>query len=541
MKILVSDPLPSEGIEMLKEKAEVTEYNCKDPLELESIIGDYDALIVRSGTQVTPEVIEAGKKLKVIGRAGVGVDNIDVDKATEKGIVVINTPEGNTISAAEHTIALITSLARNIPNAHHSTRSGSWERSKFLGVELYKKSLGILGLGRIGREVARRARAMGMYVLAYDPYVSPEQGKKMGLEIVGLNNLLQEADFLTLHLPDIPSTHHLIDEVKIEIMKPGVYIVNCARGGLIKEEALCKGLQEGKIAGAAIDVFETEPPENCPLLEMDNVIVTPHLGASTAEAQNNVAIQAAEQVLTALEGGSVCYAVNVPAEMPESTSEIKPYQPLMELLGSFYMQFFGGPIDEVEIKYSGEIAEKKLSPLTTSCLTGMLQVFMGDQVNHVNAPLLAQNRGIKFKEVYTSSIDNFTNLVTLTVKSGGGVNTLSGTVFSQDDIRIVQINDYEIEVLPSSHILLCTYKDQPGVIARLTTSLGEEEINIAGMQVGRKNAGGEALMVLQIDDPLSKRVQDRIKSIDQINCVYYVEPWLKKNILHNRKEEPVGK
>lgn len=537
MKILVSDPLPAEGIEVLKQKAEVTEFNCSTSDELEAVIGDYDALIVRSGTTVTPGVIEAGKNLKVIGRAGVGVDNIDLEEATRKGIVVINTPEGNTISAAEHTIALLSSLARNIPAANHTTKNGKWNRSQYLGVELYKKNLGIVGLGRIGIEVARRARAMGMHILGYDPYVSAKKSEKYGIELVDLEWLVSNADFMTLHLPDKPTTRHIIDADKIAMMKPCARIVNCARGGLIDEEALCNALREGKIAGAALDVFETEPPESCPLLELDNVIVTPHLGASTREAQNNVALQAAEQVLNALDGKPVKYAVNVPMEMPESMAEVKPFMPLMELLGSFYMQFFSGPVDDIELRYSGAIAEKSLAPLTNTCLTGMLQFIIGDRVNYVNAPMLAKNRGITIKEVYTRNVDNFANLIELVVKSNGGVNTLAGTLFNHDDMRIVQIDKYHIEVLPSPHILICRYIDSPGIIASLTNILGKEEINIASMQVGREIIGGEAIMVLQIDDPLSLRVLDKIKAISQVTSIDYVEPWKKHDTTQAEKTE----
>ena len=530
MKILVSDPLPAEGMEKLKERAEVTEFNCDSPEELEPIIGEYEALIVRSGTKVTPELIEAGKNLKVIGRAGVGVDNIDVGKATEHGIVVINAPEGNTISAAEHSIALLTSLARNIPTAHHSLKNGGWERGRFLGV---------VGFGRIGNEVARRARAMGMQIMAYDPYITTEQAQKQGIQVVSLEHLVREADFITLHLPNVPSTYHIIDEEKIAAMKPEVRIINCARGGLIDEEALCKALQEERIAGAALDVFENEPPEPCSLLEMENVIATPHLGASTREAQTNVAIQVADQVVKALDGEPVGYAVNVPVEMPESMSDVEPFMPLMELMGSFYTQYFGGPIKEVELRYCGEIAEKSLSALTTSCLTGMLQVFMGDQVNHVNAPMLAKNRGIKFQEVYSNSVSTFTNLITLNVKSNGKDHSIKGTLFNQDDMRIVQIDDYHIEVLPSPHILICKYTDSPGIIANLTTILGEEEINIAGMQVGRETIGGEAIMVLQLDDPLSRRTKDKINRLEQVTSVQYVEPWKKFETPQVTKKEKV--
>ncbi len=356
MKVLVTDPLSAEGMEILDQETEVTTNFCENPEELLEIISEFDALIVRSGTKVPAEVIDAGVNLKVIGRAGVGVDNIDVRRATEKGIMVINTPESNTISAAEHTIALLTSLSRNVAKASASVKKGEWKRGHFLGVELYEKTLGIIGLGKIGIEVARRCRAMGMNLLGYDPYVPPEQVEKIGVKMVSLEDLLQQSDFITLHLPLVNSTHHIIGEKELAQMKDGVRIINCARGGLIDEQALCNAIDEGKVAGAALDVVETDPPYECPLIKQENVVLTPHLGASTREAQVNVAIQVANQVLRALRGEPVDYAVNVPVLMPEVLEEVKPFLSLMRMLGSLYMQFFGGTVEELEIHYSGEIA-----------------------------------------------------------------------------------------------------------------------------------------------------------------------------------------
>ncbi len=523
MKILVSDPLSSEGIEILKEQAEVTEQTFQSQEQLAAVIGEYDALIVRSGTKVTADIIDAGKKLKVIGRAGVGVDNIDVDKATEKGIMVINAPEGNTISAAEHAIAMLTALARNISEANASVKKGEWKRGQFLGVELYQKTLGVIGLGRIGSEVARRCRAMGMKIIAYDPYISPDQGEKMGIRMASFEEILREADFITLHLPMVSTTYHLIGEEQFAMMKQGVRIVNCARGGLIDEQALCKALEEGKVAGAALDVFEKEPPHECPLLKHNNVLMTPHLGASTREAQVNVAVQVAKQVLKALKGDPDVYAVNVPVVLPEVMAEVKYYLPLMRLLGSLYMQIFNGSVEEIEIRYSGEIAHKPHAPLTTSCLMGFLQVMVGNQVNYVNAPLLAKSRGITIKEISTTSSDNFANLITLSVKSGGEKAVISGTLFNHNDIRIVQIGDYRIEVVPSRYMLVCNYEDKPGVIGRVATALGNEGINIASMQVGRKSVGGEAVMVLQVDDPIPSELLNKVREITQITNIRFVE------------------
>ncbi|NMA92518.1 MAG: phosphoglycerate dehydrogenase, partial [Firmicutes bacterium] len=379
MKILVSDPLSDKGISRLEQYARVDLKTGLNEQELIKIIDNYVALVVRSGTKVTAPVIKAAKKLKVIGRAGVGVDNIDVEQATASGVMVINAPEGNTISTAEHAIAMLTSLARNIPQAHHSLKTGRWERSNFMGVELNQKVLGVIGLGRIGSEVARRARAMGMSILAYDPYISPERADKIGARLVPLEELLKNADFITLHLPRSESSYHLIGPLELDLMKKGVRLINCARGGLVDEKALYQALVEEKIAGAALDVFETEPPLESPLLALPNVIATPHLGASTREAQVNVAVQVADQVISALKGEAVTSAVNVPAMLPEVMKEVTPYLPLMRMMGSFYIQNFGGQIEEIELHYRGAIAAFPTTPLTTFCLIGLLSYILGDE------------------------------------------------------------------------------------------------------------------------------------------------------------------
>jgi len=524
MKILVSDPLSREGLDLLEEKAEVDVKTGKNEEELLDIIGDYDALFVRSGTRVTAPIIEKGENLQVIGRAGVGVDNIDVEKATEQGIMVINAPEGNTVSTAEHTVAMMCSLARNIPAAHQSSKEKKWERKKFTGVELNRKVLGLFGIGRIGGEVGRRARAMGMKLLAYDPHISTEKAKKMDVELVGKEELLLKADFITLHMPKNSSTYHFIGEEELQKVKPGLRIINCARGGLIDEKALAEALQDGRVAGAALDVFEEEPlQEDSPLRDLDNVILTPHLAASTREAQINVAVQVAEQGLKALQGKPVVSAVNVPSLPLEVLNEIKLFLPLMRILGSLYMQMYGGSIDQVEIGYNGEIAEKPLEPLTTSCLIGLLQVILGEEVNFVNAPYIAKNRGIQVRELRSNTIENYASLVTLNVTSGGETRSIAATLFNEYDMRIVRIGEYSVDVTPYRYMLICSFIDKPGVIGKVGTLFGEEGINIASMQVGRKYIGGEGVMVLQVDGAIPQELLQKVKVLDGVVETHFVE------------------
>ncbi len=521
MKILVSDFFSPEGLELMKKEADVDYRPEITPEELLKGIKEYDGLVVRSRTKVTTDVIAAAEKLRVIGRAGVGVDNIDVDKATEKGIIVLNSPHGNTISAAEHAIALLTSLSRNIAQANNSLKRGEWKRSDYTGVELNQKTLGVIGVGRIGSEVARRARSLGMHVIAYDPYITKDHAEKLGLEIVAFEDLLKQSEFITLHLPLNPTTHHLIGEKELAMLKPGTRIINCARGGLIDEDALCEALQKGSVAGAALDVFEQEPPESCRLLDLENVIVTPHLGALTKEAQINVALQVSDQVIMALKGEPLVSAVNVPALLPETRAAVGPFLPLARAMGSLYLQLFGGSVDEIELTYSGNIASMPLAPLTLSCLIGFLQHIIGDGVNWVNASYIAKNRGITVRETSTTEVKNYSNLITMNARSAGEEHNISGTMLN-GDMRIVRVDDYRIEIVPARYMLVTTHNDRPGVVGKIGTLLGNENVNIASMQLGRKQARGEAMMVLQVDQEMSKETLDKVKDLDVITSADFV-------------------
>lgn len=523
MKVLVSDQISDLGVAKLTEKVSVDVKTELTPDELIRIIPDYDALVVRSSTKVTRQVLEAGKNLKVVGRAGVGVDNIDVEAATERGIIVINAPEGNTISAAEHAIAMMTSMARNIPAASASMKAGEWKRNKFMGVELFKKTLGVIGMGRIGSEVIKRAKAMEMDILAYDPYISAERAEKMGVTLTSLEEIYRKADFITLHTPLTKTTRHMISHKELAMMKDGVRLINCARGGLIDEKALYDAIKSGKVAAAALDVFEEEPVTCNPLCELPNVIVTPHLGASTEEAQVNVAVQVAEQVVNALTGEPLVSAVNVPVIPPETLADVKPFIPLMKTLGSFYTQVFNGQIESIDILYSGEIANYPVTPLTNSLLIGLLSVILQETVNYVNAPVIAKQRGIKVREIASKTVENFTNLITVTIKTAEGTRTIAGTLFNKNDIRIVQIGKYRIEVVPSRYMLVTTYIDMPGVIGRFGITLGENNINIAGMQVGRQSIGGEAVMVLQVDSPVPEEVLNKLLTLDALLSIRFVK------------------
>ncbi len=526
MKILVSDALSDEGIKILQEGAAVDVKPDISPDQLIAEIGAYDALVVRSRTKVTAEVIEAGSNLKVIGRAGVGVDNIDVEKATEKGIIVLNAPHGNTISTAEHTIAMLTSLARNIAGADCSVKRGEWNRSAYTGVELNNKTLGIVGMGRIGSEVARRARAMNMKTIAYDPYISSEQGEKLGVEISAFEDLIKQSDFITLHLPLSTATHHLIGAKELAMMKPGVRIINCARGGLIDEEALIDALEEGKVAGAALDVFEEEPPVDCRLVEHHKVIVTPHLGALTREAQTNVALQVAEQVIMALKGDPIVSAVNVPALMPEARAALEPYLPLLKMMGGFYLQMFGGQVDELELTYSGEVASLQLAPLTISCLIGFLRHIVGDGVNWVNAHYIAKARGIAVRETSTTEVKNYSTLITLKGRSGSEEHLIAGTILN-NEMRIVRIDEFQIEIVPALYTLMTTHLDVPGVVGKIGTLLGSEKINIASMQLGRKSIGGKAMMSLQVDNKISPETMQKVRDLGIFESAHFVDFGLK--------------
>jgi len=521
-KILVSEPISRHGIDKLREKALVDVLLALTPEELQKKIAGYDALVVCGGTRVTREVLVAGAKLKVVGRAGAGVDNIDVEAATERGIVVVNVPEASIIARAEHTIAMLTALARNIPAADCSLKGGEWKRSRYMGIELFKKTLGLVGFGRTAYEVCKRAKAMGMKIIVSDPYVPMLQAQKTGVELVTLAELYARADIISLHTPLTTNSYHIIGERELSLMKDGVRIINCASGGLIDEDSLLLALKSGKVAGAALDVFENEPALDSPLLLMDNVIATPHVAASTEEAQVNVSLQVAEQVLHALRGEPVASAINLPAIAPEVFAGLKPFLPLMAILGTFYTQVFTGQIQGVEILYAGGIAAYPVNALTNSFLAGLLSSILHDTVNNVNAPLLARQRGISVRELTSSTTEDFTSLVTVKVTSDEGNNTIAGTLFNRDP-RIVQIGKHRIEVSPSRYMIVTNHLDIPGVIGSVGTLLGVNNINIAGMQVGRTSIGGDAVMVLQVDNPVPRKIIAELRRLAPITSVWFVQ------------------
>ncbi|MDK2985519.1 MAG: D-3-phosphoglycerate dehydrogenase / 2-oxoglutarate reductase [Clostridia bacterium] len=522
MRVIVTDALSNKGIERLRQELEVDVELELDEDELCEKIKGYDALVVRSGTQVTEKVINAADKLKVIGRAGVGVDNIDLAAATRKGILVINAPEGNTIAAAEHTVAMILSLSRNIPEANYSLKKGKWERKKFMGVEVKGKVLGIIGLGRIGYEVAKRAKGMEMKVIGFDPYITNEEAQKRGIDIVDFKTLITTSDYITIHAPLTDKTRHLLGEEEFALMKEGVRIINCARGGIVDEEALFNAMQESKVAGAAIDVFEEEPPVGNKLLELDNVIVTPHLGASTAEAQVNVAVDVAESIIQLLNNGSVKNAVNMSPISMEEWNYLRPFMNLAEKLGKFYAQFKNGRIYKVEMNYQGEITEHQTSLIMSSALKGILNTILQEPVNIINASQVARERGIKVSESYSREIEDYSNLITLRVYSDKNTGEVRGTIFSKKNARIVNIDDFNIDLIPDGYILLAYHKDQPGIIGKVSSLLGKNDVNIAAMQVGRKNIGGEALMALTVDEFVPETVLKEITEIQGIKDIKFV-------------------
>jgi D-3-phosphoglycerate dehydrogenase len=514
VKVLVSDPIAEQGIEILKNEVDVDIKTGLPPAELIKIIGDYEALIVRSETQVTKDVINAGKKLKIIGRAGVGVDNIDVNSATERGIIVVNAPEGNTISAAEHTIAMMMAMSRNIPQANASLKSKKWDRKKFMGVEVRDKSLGVIGLGRIGSEVAKRAQGMEMKILAYDPFISAERAKDLGVELTTVEDIVKRADYITVHTPLTKETKDLISTKEFAIMKKGARVINCARGGIINEEALAKAVKDGIVSSAAIDVFTKEPPFDNPLLELDRVIVTPHLGASTEEAQINVAVTVAEQIVNALKDMPVKNAINMPYVKAEVLQILEPYFPLAEKMGKLGTQLIGN-YEKVEIAYCGEIADQNVAPVTLAVLKGLLEPMLGSGVNYVNAPTIAKERKIKVIESKSKTVVGYPSQIALKLGRKGEDRVLSGTVIGKEP-RIVQIDEYLIDIIPSGYMILTKIEDHPNIIGPCCMILGKNNINIAGMQVGRIKVGGEAIMVLNIDSDVNDDVLDEIKSVDGI-------------------------
>jgi D-3-phosphoglycerate dehydrogenase len=517
-KILVSDSLAPQGLEVLQGAGfEVDVRTGLKAPELMQIIGDYHGLVIRSGTKVTADVIECARNLKVIGRAGVGVENVDVDAASKKGIVVMNTPGGNNVTTGEHTITLMLSLARHIPQAVASLKSGQWKRDKFMGVELCNKTLGIIGIGNVGRIVAERAAGLRMKVIAYDPFVLPEAAAQLGTELVSLEEIFTRSDFITVHVPLTEETRGLINREAFAKMKNGVRIINCARGGIVDEHDLAEALKSGKVAGAALDVFVDEPPSSShPLLQFEQVIATPHLGASTDEAQLNVAIAVAEQIVDFLARGVVRYAVNVPSVSPELLNQLRPYFTLGEKLGSMQVQMLGQLPKEVHVEYSGEVTNYNLAPLTLAVLKGILTPVMESSVNYVNAPLIARERGINVVESKSSRPIDFASSVTVSTKTKEKTLEVEGAVFGSNNARIVRIDNFYLEAVPEGYILILHNRDVPGVVGAIGTLLGQKGINIAGLELGREKVGGMAISLFHVDNAIPKETLDALRKLPNI-------------------------
>jgi len=523
-RVLVSDKLSENGLDILRAcpKIEAEVKTGMTPEELIETIPDYDGIIIRSGTKVTADVVKAAKRLKVVGRAGAGVDNVDVPAASKAGIAVENTPGGNTVTTAEHTFALLVSLARNIPQGTAGVKAGEWNR-KLLGIELKGKTLGLIGLGRVGSVVVRCAQGLLMNCIAYDPFISMEHAEELGVEVVEMDEIFSRSDFITIHSPLTEKTRHMISDEQFAKMKDGVRVVNCARGGIIDEAALLRALESGRVGGAALDVFEKEPPpEGYPLTAHPKVICTPHLGASTGEAQENVAIAVADQMVAYAETGAIVNAVNVPAVDPELLKQIQPYLTLAEKTGSMLAQIIEGGVKEIEIAASGEIADVDMKPMATSVLKGFLSVIIGDDVNFVNAPLLAEERGIIVKTSSSQTAHNFTGLLAVKVLTDTEEHTVSGTIFGKTEPRIVNINGVYIEAVPEGHIIFFTNRDKPGVIGAIGTYLAERKINIAQFRLGRTAALDRAVCLVNIDSSLAPEMLEGIQKLEHVEKAWMI-------------------
>ena len=516
MKVLVAEPVSEEGIEILHRHAQVDVKTELTPEELISIIGDYEALVVRSQTKVTAEVIKAGKKLQVVGRAGVGVDNIDVDEATKCGIIVVNAPTGNTISAAEHTIALMLALARHIPQANVSLKSGKWRRSDFMGTEIRNKTLGLVGLGKVGAEVARRALGLEMKLIAYDPFISADQARNLQVELVPLKQLLKEADFISLHTPLTPQTKGLIGAKEFALVKPTVRIINCARGGIVDEAVLAKAVKDKKVAGAAIDVFSTEPATESVLFDSDNIIVTPDLGASTAEAQVMAAKDVAEQVIDVLNGHPARYSVNAPFIPAEMLAVLAPFIQVASTVGRLLSQMVEGQVSAVQIKYEGEISNYDTNALKAAALGGLLEQVSEERINLVNANIVAARRGLSVVEQKEPTCENYASLITMEATTSTGVTTVAATVMRRE-VHVVRLNNYWFDIVPTAgYFLFCDHLDRPGLIGAVGKVTGDADIDISAMHVSRLKPRGQALMILAVDEPLSDEQCQQIMSIPDI-------------------------
>ncbi|KKJ00642.1 phosphoglycerate dehydrogenase [Prochlorothrix hollandica] len=524
-KVLVSDTIDQVGVDILSQVAQVDVNTGLSPEELIAAIPAYDALMIRSSTKVTQAVIEAGQQLKIIGRAGVGVDNVDVAAATRQGIIVVNSPQGNTIAAAEHALAMMLSLSRHVPAAAASMQTGSWDRNKYVGTEVYKKTLGVVGLGKIGSHVATAARAMGMKLLAYDPFISAERAEQLGCRLVEMDILFQEADYITLHIPKTPETQNLINATTLAKMKPTVRIINCARGGIIDEVALAEAIKAGQIGGAALDVFSSEPLEaDSPLRALvgKGLVLTPHLGASTEEAQVNVAVDVAEQIRDVLLGLPARSAVNIPGLHPDVMEQLRPYLQLAEMLGNLLSQVTGGRIDQLTVRLQGELATRESQPIVVAALKGLLSQALRERVNYVNAAIEAKERGIRVIETRDEGIQDYTGgSLHLTAHGDHGEHSVVGAVVGQE-LRITSIDGFPVNVPPTHYMLFTRHRDMPGIIGKLGSQLGSFNVNIASMQVGRRIVRGDAVMVLSIDDPLPDGILSEITKIPGIESAYMV-------------------
>ena len=527
MKVLVSDKLSPAGVEIL-ERAPGLSVDVKTgmtPEELNGVIGEYDGLVIRSATKVTREIIQAASRLKVVGRAGIGVDNVDIPEATKRGIVVMNTPGGNTVTTAEHAVSMMCALARHIPQADASMKAGRWDKKLYMGVELLNKTLGIIGVGNIGSIVADRAQGLKLNVIAYDPYITEKAASKMGIELVDLDELYERSDFISIHVPSTDETRNLLNMEAFKKMKPGVLVINCARGGIVNEADMAEALKKGLVAGAAFDVFSKEPtePDN-PLLGLDNVILTPHLGASTGEAQENVAIAVAHQIADYLVNGTITNAVNVPSVSGDILPKVQPYLDLAEKLGSLTSQLADFGPKSVQVRYAGSVRDLPLEPITISALKGVMEPVLGvGAVNYVNATVLAEDRGLKYSETKSSKAEDYSNLIEVTLSANGKEMSAAGFIFEGREPRIIRIGPFSMEAIPEGNVLVLSNEDRPGVIGNLGKTLGDHGINIASMQIGRDKPGGEALSFLQVDSEPGEDVIKALKKLKHIKTVTKVK------------------
>lgn len=524
-KVLISDNLAAEGQAVLKAAPEI-QLDAREkvkPEELLKIIGEYDALIIRSDSKVTKEVLEAGKKLKVIGRAGVGIDNVDVPEATRRGIIVMNTPDGNTISTAEHTFSMLMALARNIPQADRSMREGKWDRKQFMGTELYGKVLGIIGLGRIGTELAKRAQAFSMTVKAFDPFLTREKADQLDVQLATLDEIVATADFITVHTPKNKETTGLLGLEQFKKMKRTARVLNCARGGIIRQDELREALKSGLIAGAALDVYDPEPPTDPELLKLPNLVMTPHLGASTEEAQINVGILIAQQILDTLKGGLIRNAVNIPSVSPELLKDMAPYLELADCLGRFQGQVTDGQIKKITVKLAGEVCDYPSELITLSAVKGLLSVMLSEVLNFVNARVMAKERGVEIVTTTSQDTMDFTSTVSLEVETEKEKKEIVGTLIGKKrEPFVVSLFGYHTDFSPRGHLLVFIHKDEPGIVGRMGTTLGNAGVNIAALHMGRKEIGSDAVSILNVDSEIPDALVTQLKQtakIQSMKCV----------------------